>query len=191
MKNIGIYIYENAEVLDFSGPFEVFSTAKRLARLDWNVYLIAEKLEPVNTRGGFKVIPDFTIENHPFIDVLIVAGGIHMDEVKKTNVIDWIAQTAPKTQYFASVCTGVFLLAQANLLDNMIVTTHWEDIADLASNYPNLTVINSKRWVKNDKVYTSAGISAGIDMSLQLVSELSSLELAVKTARQMDYGWQN
>lgn len=190
MKTIAIYIYENAEVLDFSGPFEVFSTAKRLANLNWNVVLIAEKLEPVIARGGYKVIPHYTINNHPPIDVLIVVGGIHTQEVKKKNIIEWIAKTAPKTQLLASVCTGVFLLAQAKLLNNLTVTTHWEDILDLANNYPELNVVNNKRWIKNNNIFTSAGISAGIDMSLQLVSELSTDELAVKTAKQMDYEWQ-
>lgn len=190
MKTIAIYIYENAEVLDFSGPFEVFSTAKRLANLNWNVVLIAEKLEPVIARGGYKVIPHYTINNHPPIDVLIVVGGIHTQEVKKKNIIEWIAKTAPKTQLLASVCTGVFLLAQAKLLNNLTVTTHWEDILDLANNYPELNVVDNKRWIKNNNIFTSAGISAGIDMSLQLVSELSTDELAVKTAKQMDYEWQ-
>lgn len=190
MKTIAIYIYENAEVLDFSGPFEVFSTAKRLANLDWNVILIAEKLEPVIARGGFKVIPDYRIDNPPPIDILLVAGGIHTAEVKNTKAIEWIAKTAKQADYIASVCTGAFLLAKAKLLDNLTVTTHWEDIADLANDYPTLNVIDNKRWVKNGNIYISAGISAGIDMSLELLSELTSPELAIKTARQMDYAWQ-
>ena len=191
MKTIAIYIYDNAEVLDFAGPFEVFSTAKRLAKLDWNVILIAETLNPVVARGGFKVIPDYSIDNHPNIDVLVVVGGIPTEEVKKTNIIEWIAQTAPKTQWLASVCTGAFLLAKAHLLDHLTVTTHWEDIADLAKDYPTLNVVSNQRWIKNGNTFTSAGISAGIDMSLQLVSELTSHELATKTARQMDYKMKN
>lgn len=190
MKTIGIYIYENAEVLDFAGPFEVFSTAKRLANLHWEVILIAETLEPVVARGGFKVIPDYAIDNHPILDLLMVVGGIHTNETKKNNVIKWIAQTAPTTQWLASVCTGAFLLAQAQLLDHLSVTTHWEDINDLANDYPSLTVISNQRWVKCGNIFTSAGISAGIDMSLQLVSELTTTELAIKTAKQMDYHWQ-
>lgn len=152
--------------------------------------LIAENLNPVIARGGFKVIPDYSIETHPNIDVLVVVGGIHTEEVKKTKVIEWIAQTAPQTQWLASVCTGAFLLAQAHLLNHLMVTTHWEDIADLAKHYPTLNVVSNQRWVKSGNIFTSAGISAGIDMSLQLVSELTTPELASKTARQMEYDWQ-
>jgi len=98
--------------------------------------------------------------------------------------------TALTTQWLASVCTGAFLLDEAKLLDNLTVTTHWEDLADLARDYPSLNVTDNQRWVKNGQIFTSAGISAGIDMSLQLVSELVSHELAIKTAKQMDYAWQ-
>ena len=87
--------------------------------------------------------------------------------------------TALTTQWLASVCTGAFLLAEAKLLDNLTVTTHWEDLADLARDYPSLNVTDNQRWVKNGQIFTSAGISAGIDMSLQLVSELVSHELAI------------
>lgn len=187
--NIGIYIYQDAEVLDFSGPFEVFSTAKRLASLDWNVFLVSEKTETVQARGGFPVNAHYHFESHPDIDVLVVVGGIHTEEVLKKNVISWIANTAPKASRVASVCTGAFLLAQAKLLDGLTVTTHWEDIDALQTDYPKLNVVKDKRWVTQEKFITSGGVSAGIDMSLQLVAELTNLELANKTATQMEYRW--
>lgn len=188
--NIGIYIYENAEVLDFSGPFEVLSTAKRLANNNWNVFLIAEEEAVVNARGGFPINPHYCFNNHPDIDVLIVVGGIHTEEVKKTNVISWISEVAPKAKKVVSVCTGAFMLAQAGLLYGLTVTTHWEDIDDLAADYPNLNVVANRRWVNQGKFITSGGISAGIDMSLHLVAELQSEELAQRTAFQMEYNWQ-
>ena len=187
--NIGIYIYDDAEVLDFSGPFEVFSTAKRLANNDWQVCLIAENNTPVMARGGFSVNPHYSFVDHPAIDLLIVVGGVHTVELEKSAVINWIRETAGATAKVASVCTGAFLLAKAGLLDGLTVTTHWEDLADLANMFPRLNVISNKRWVSQDKFTTSAGISAGIDMSLQLVAELGSPELAELTAKQMQYQW--
>ncbi|MDJ0622330.1 MAG: DJ-1/PfpI family protein [Desulfocapsaceae bacterium] len=188
--NIGIYIYDNAEVLDFAGPFEVFSTAERLAAIGWNVFLVSENSEIVRARGNFCIRPHYSYENHPKIDVLIVVGGIHTAEVEKPNVIQWIAEVSKDTIKTASVCTGAFLLAEAGLLDGLTVTTHWDDITDLRSAYPGLTVKENQRFISQGKFTTSGGISAGIDMSLHLVAELSSLDLARKTARQMEYRWQ-
>ena len=187
--NIGIYIYNQAEVLDFSGPFEVLSVANRLAKLGWNIWLVAEEKSLVEARGVFQVKPHYSIQNVPELDVLIVVGGVHSDELRKTEVINWIRKTAEKTQITASVCTGAFLLAEAGLLDGLEVTTHWEDIPDLQRNYPNLQVRKGIRWIEQGKLFTAAGISAGIDMSLELVARLAGAELAERTARQMEYAW--
>ena len=187
--NIGIYIYNQAEVLDFSGPFEVFSVANRLAKLGWNIWLVAEEESLVEARGVFQVKPHYSIQNVPELDVLIVVGGVHSDELRKTEVINWIRKTAEKTWITGSVCTGAFLLAEAGLLDGLEVTTHWEDISDLHRNYKNLQVREGIRWIEQGKLFTAAGISAGIDMSLELVSRLASAELAERTATQMEYTW--
>ena len=187
--NIGIYIYDQAEVLDFSGPFEVFSVANRPAKLGWNIWLVAEEESLVEARGVFQVKPHYSIQNVPELDVLIVVGGVHSDELRKTEVINWIRKTTEKTQITASVCTGAFLLAEAGLLDGLEVTTHWENIPDLQRNYPNLQVRKGIRWIEQGKLFTAAGISAGIDMSLELVSRLASAELAERTATQMEYTW--
>ncbi|NMF47836.1 DJ-1/PfpI family protein [Pseudoalteromonas arctica] len=188
--NIGIYIYDDAEVLDFSGPFEVLSTANRLGNKNWNVFLVSEKPDVVQARGGFLVHAHFSFETHPNIDVLIVVGGIHTEEVKKPTVISWVSNVASTSKRVASVCTGAFILAEANLLNGLTITTHWEDIADLSATYPKLNVVSDHRWVSQGKYITSGGISAGIDMSLHLVSELSTLNLAEQTAKQMEYHWQ-
>lgn len=189
--NIGIYIYEDAEVLDFSGPFEVFSTANRLSNSTdlFNVFLVAEEISPVSARGNYNINPHHSVTDHPNIDVLIVVGGIHVKELIKPNVINWIAETAKEAELVASVCTGAFLLAEAGLLSNLKVTTHWEDIDELEKSYPSLRVVRSQRWVDEGKVITSAGISAGIDMSLHIVSRLFSQALAEKTAIQMEFDW--
>ncbi|WP_369809716.1 DJ-1/PfpI family protein [Vibrio sp. SNU_ST1] len=177
------------EVLDFSGPFEVFSTAKRLGAEDLNVFLISENAGPVIARGGFKVLADYSLNNHPKIDLLMVVGGVHTDEMNKRNVLDWLASVSGSASQVASVCTGAFLLAKAGLLEGLAVTTHWEDISDLALQFPCLNVISDKRWVTSGKFTTSGGISAGIDMSLHLVSVHYGLQFSSKVARQMEYSW--
>ena len=189
--NVGIYIYDHAEVLDFSGPFEVFSTASRLSEPGglFEVFLVAEHDAPVRARGGYSVNPHFGFGNHPPIDVLVVVGGVHTAELDKPEVIAWVAKVADGAGLVASVCTGAFLLAQAGLLEGLEVTTHWEDIDDLQVAWPALRVSREKRWVDNGHIVTSGGISAGIDMSLHLVSRLAGLELAERTARQMEYEW--
>ncbi|MCF7496494.1 DJ-1/PfpI family protein [Vibrio sp. L5-1] len=188
--NIGIYIYNQAEVLDFSGPFEVFSTAKRLGAEDLNVFMVSEHVEPVVARGGFKVLTDYSLQNHPEIDLLMVVGGVHTDEMNKSNVLDWLVSVEPNAEQVVSVCTGVFLLAKAGLLKGLTVTTHWEDISDLALQFPDLNVTADQRWVTSGKFTTSGGISAGIDMSLHLISERYGLEFSTIVARQMEYNWQ-
>lgn len=189
--NIGLYIYDQAEVLDFSGPFEVFSTASRICSSGepFNVFLISETGEVVMARGGYSVNPAYGFHNHPKIDVLIVVGGVHDKEMSKARVIDWIARQAKMAQVVASVCTGAFLLAEARVLTDENVTTHWEDISDLRASYPDLTVHGKRSWIDQGAIVTSAGISAGIGMSLHLVSRLYDLELAEKTARQMEFDW--
>ena len=187
--NIGIYLYDQAEVLDFSGPFEVFSVANRLAKLDWNIWLVGGSENLVEARGAFRVMPHYSIQNVPALDLLIVVGGVHLEEVRKKEVIDWIRETAEKVQVIASICTGAFLLAEAGLLDGLEVTTHWEDISDLQRNYPNVQVREGVRWIEQGKLFTAAGISAGIDLSLELVSKFAGEELAERTAQQMEYAW--
>ena len=190
MMNVGIYIYDQAEVLDFAGPFEVFSTANRLVSdKPFNVFLIGETGSAVTARGGFSVNPAYGFHNHPNIDILVVVGGVHTGEMQKLSVLQWIAKAAEHANLIASVCTGVFLLAAAKVVDTQRVTTHWEDIPDLRLAYPQLTVLEQTLWVDEVRIVTSAGISAGIAMSLHLVHRLYSLELAIKTARQMEFDW--
>jgi transcriptional regulator GlxA family with amidase domain len=189
--NIGIYIYEKAEVLDFSGPFEVFTTASRVCRDQdpFRVFLIGENGDLVTARAGYRVQPDCGFSNHPRLDLLMVVGGYHYDELEKADVLAWIARQAGQADYVASVCSGTWLLAAAGVLSDQEVTTHWEDISALQKAYPDLTVVPKARWVDAGRIITSAGISAGIDMSLHLVSRFHSPELAEKTARQMEYDW--
>lgn len=194
--NVGLFIFDDIEVLDLGGPFEVFSVATRVkARLEpgsqnpFNVFTIGATTAPVHARNNFIVTPAFSFADHPPIDLLLIPGGIVSAELKKENVIRWISTTAAKAKLTASVCTGSSLLAQAGLLDGKHATTHWSDIEEMKSMFPNVTVEENVRWVDQGHIITSAGISAGIDMALHLVSRLDSESLALATAKQMDYRW--
>ena len=171
----------------------MFSTANRLCDpgSQFNVLLLAEDKGPINARGGFQVLPHYSIDSHPPIEVLVVVGGIHTAQVQNKTVIQWIAKVAAKAELTTSVCTGAFLLAQAGLLQGRDVTTHWEDADDLQRDYPKLNVRNGPRWVDSGNIITSGGISAGIDMSLYLLARLRGKTLAEKTARQMAFDWQH
>jgi len=153
------------------------------------VFLVSQSGGTVTARAGYQVISDYGFHNHPEIDILIVVGGVHYDEMNKPDVLEWIAAQSKKVKMLASVCTGVFLLAKSQVLQADKVTTHWEDIPELRSMFPNLEVIEGVRWVDEGELITSGGISAGIDMSLHLVGKLYDMTLAEKTAKQMEFAW--
>lgn len=193
---VAIFVFPNVEVLDFAGPYEVFTTASRVfnktnpAAADaFSVFTVARDIGTVRARAGLVVTPDSTFGSHPPIDLLIIPGGIVTAELENPAVAQWIARTAASSTLTASVCTGSFLLAQAGLLEGRRATTHWEDIDDLKTMFPSLDVIDDQRWVDEGPIVTSAGISAGIDMSLHLVARLCGRQLALDTARQMDFEW--
>lgn len=192
---IGIHVFDEVEVLDFAGPYEVFTTAARLHGRShpgaplFEVCTLSHSLASVRARAGLLVQPDHSFTEHPPLDVLIVPGGVVTAELARPEVAAWIAAQATRVQITASVCTGAFLLAQAGLLAGKAVTTHWEDIADLRVMFPGLEVREGLRWVDEGSVVSSAGISAGIDMSLHLVERLAGRALAERTARQMEFDW--
>ncbi len=190
MLQIGTVIYDDAEALDFAGPYEAFSTAARLCDSPpWQVSLISEHRE-VMARGGFPVKSHLTLADLPSVDVLLVSGGVHTSAMANPVLLNALRDAGDSASWVTSVCTGAFLLAEAGLLTDQRVTTHWEDIADLRQRFPALDVQENIRWVEDGNRLTSAGISAGIDMSLHLVEKLHSRKLADDTARQMDYAWQ-
>ncbi|MHB1090173.1 MAG: DJ-1/PfpI family protein [Ilumatobacteraceae bacterium] len=194
--SVGIFVFENVEVLDFAGPYEVFTTASRVHRRSrpsdpdlFKVIIIGRTGAPVRARAGLSIHPDYYFKNHPPIDILVVPGGVVTQELSEPEVANWIAVSSRMSRLTASVCTGAFLLAQAGLLNGRSATTHWEDIEDLKRMFPSLNVQTGKRWVDDGAVVTSAGISAGIDMSLHLIERIAGRELAIGTARQMEFDW--
>jgi len=190
-----ILAYDGVEALDFAGPFEVFTTASRVSQrmqpgtaAPFEVASVAQA-SPVQARAGLRLLADHTLEDSPKADVLIVPGGVVDVPMACPDTLRWIAKSAADAQLVASVCTGAFLLAKSSVVTHEAVTTHWEDIADLRAQFPRLDVREGVRWVDSGRVVSSAGISAGIDMSLHLVERLAGRELAERTARQMDYAW--
>lgn len=192
-KTVAVYLFPDVEVLDFAGPYEVFTTAARLhgrwhpgQPLPFTTYTVARTRQPIRARAGLTIVPDHDWESLPPVDVLIIPGGVVDRERQDRVLLDRLAAAVKTTSIIASVCTGSFLLAGAGLLEGKSATTHWEDIADLRADFPRVTVVEGVRWVDEGSIVTSAGIAAGIDMSLHLVARLAGAELAEATARLMD-----
>ena len=193
---VAILVFDDVEALDLGGPYEVFTTAVRMAQrlqpgapAPFGVQCVARSLAPVRARAGLRVLPDADFTSATAPDVLIVPGGVVDAAAACADTRSWVAQAARGAQITASVCTGAFILAAAGVLTEGPATTHWEDIADLRAQFPTLDVRENVRWVDRGALVTSAGISAGIDMSLHLVTRLASAALAERTARQMDTPW--
>jgi transcriptional regulator GlxA family with amidase domain len=199
---IAILAFDEVEALDLAGPYEVFTTAARMARRPeagawpgseqaalWQVACVARTREPVRARAGLTVVPTHGFADAGAVDLLVVPGGVIDAAARCAQTLDWVRHASAQASLTASVCTGAFILAAAGVVRTERMTTHWEDIADLRRQWPALEVKDGVRWVEDGRFISSAGISAGIDMSLHLVARLASPELAERTARQMDYRW--
>ena len=188
-RNLAILIFDDVEVLDFCGPFEVFSVASRFTDPPaLRVVTVAEQVRPVEARGGLSVNPHCSLADCPRPDILLVPGGQGTRrEMNNPRLIEWIREKAAGAELVLSVCTGALLLAKAGLLDDLETTTHHGAIELLRDVAPRATVHPERRFVDNGRVICSAGIAAGIDMSLHVVSRLLGADVALKTARQMEY----
>ncbi len=193
-KSVGIVLFENIEVLDFCGPFEVFSVTRlneekrRDESSPFEVLLVAEKDTPIHTTGGMKVLPDHTFENCPKLDILVVPGGWGTrKELKNRKMLDWLRNRAPEAETLTSVCTGSMLLGFAGLLNGHHATTHWCSLDWMRESFPAVTVEYDKHVVEDGSILTSAGISAGIDMSLKVVARYYGETVARATAKHMEY----
>lgn len=188
---VAILLFDGVELLDFSGPYEVFSAARLSqdapGRL-MEVFTVAEHEGPIICRNGLVVIPSYAMNNAPVADILVIPGGHGTrTAVNRTALIAWIAAQSARAQLTTSVCTGSFLLARAGLLDGRPVTTHWASIERLRTDFPKLDVRENQRWVDAGGIITSAGISAGIDMALYILARFYGPDVAEVTARAMEY----
>ncbi|UCF96619.1 MAG: DJ-1/PfpI family protein [Spirochaetaceae bacterium] len=191
MRNTGILIFDDAEVLDFCGPFEVFSVTNELNNFElFNVFTVSEGRQTIRAKNGLKVQPDHSIRRCPAPDILLIPGGWGTRKLMKNEpMLSWIRTVAARTELLLSVCTGSLVLAKAGLLDGMKATTHHEAITLLGETAPNAEIISDQRFVDNGSVIVSAGISAGIDMCLYVVAKLHGEEVASRTALYMEYAW--
>lgn len=192
-RSVAILLFDDVEVLDFAGPFEVFAVTDELAdRTLFNVFTIAERPGTIRARNGLKVVPDHTLETCPVPDILVVPGGFGTRPLlKRPSVLEWIRTRAQRTEIVASVCTGALVLAKAGLLDGQPATTHYLRHDLLRELAPTATVSEDRRFLDNGRIATSAGISAGLDLSLHLVARLHGAETAQRTAQYMEYHWRN
>jgi len=192
-RNLAILIFPDVEVLDFCGPFEVFSVANRfIDPAAFNVFTVAKTPGAVITHNGLSVQPHFLPTDCPKPDILLVPGGRGTrTEMHDPVVIDWITDAAGGAELVLSVCTGSLLLAKAGLLDGLEATTHHGALDLLKEMAPSTTIHADRRYVDNGRIICSAGIAAGIDMSLHVAARLLGEDVAEKTARQMEYPWRN
>jgi transcriptional regulator GlxA family with amidase domain len=191
-RNVAILIFDEVEVLDFCGPFEVFGvTGYKDGTEPFNVYTVAEGPGPVIARNGLSINPAYTIADCPRPDILVVPGGLGTrKEMDNPVLCEWIEDCAKEAELTLSVCTGALMLARAGLLEGLSATTHHDGMELLKELAPDATVEEEERFVDNGGIVLSAGISAGIDTSLHVVAKLLGTEQALETARYMEYEWE-
>lgn len=191
IARVAILLFDGVELLDFAGPFEVFSAARpgpeSPERL-MEVFTVAEHEGPVLCRNGLVVMPSYTLESSPHADILVIPGGQGARlAINRPDLIDWIRKQARQVSLTASVCTGSFLLARAGLLTGKTVTTHWASVQRMREEFPGLDVRDDQRWIDAGEIITSAGVSAGIDMALHVLESLYGPDVAAATARGIEY----
>lgn len=194
--NVGILIFDGVEVLDFAGPFEVFSRTRLVPGVEsrrseesapFQVFTVAKSHAPVSTTGGLQVIPRYAIADAPGIDLLVVPGGFGTRALlDDAETLEWIRRAAAAARKVTSVCTGSLLLAKAGLLAGRRATTHWGALDLLGSLDPETTVDRERRVV-DDGIISSAGVASGIDMAFYVVEQLFGHEVADETARYIEY----
>ena len=198
--NVGILMFDGVEVLDFAGPFEVFSQTRLVpgvesrrsdASAPFRVFTVTRNGETVTATGDLQLTPRYSFQTSPPIDLLVVPGGYGTRALlRDRETLDWIRTTAATAKRVTSVCTGSLLLAQAGLLDGRRATTHWgaldllQEISDARE--ADISIQHDLRFV-DDGIITSAGVSAGIDMALHVVEQVCGASVAAETAHYMDY----
>lgn len=192
--SVGIFIFNDVEVLDFTGPFEVFFITRKQEGGEkqylYSVCLIGLTDGTITTRGGMEVRPHFSINSHPQLDRLIIPGGYGTRQLMHDeSLINWLGSFNPRSTRLASVCTGSLLLASAGHLDGKSATTHWTVLDMMEETFPKVKVDRNRHVIIDEEVFTSAGISAGIDLALQMVRlDFGDLQ-ANWTARHMEYAF--
>lgn len=190
MLNVGIFLFDNVELLDFAGPYEVFSVTSELNNDNlFRVFTITKNGNAIKTVNGLKVIPDYSFKNHPKIDIFIIPGGEGTkNEINKHDVLEWLEKNYDISKITVSICSGARLLGRMGLLNNLQSITHHEVIPHLQKIAPKTIINKEERFIDTGKIMTSAGISAGIDLSLYIVEKLCGEKIKNKTKIYMEYG---
>lgn len=189
-KNVAIFIFDDAEVLDFSGPFEVFSVTSQINEDHfYNVFTISENTDLVKAVNGLKVQPDFSIENHPHIDILIISGGQGTRTIMKNeSLLKWISSVYNTGSLMLSICSGSRLIGKLGLLNEKKYCTHHQVYDSMEQIVINGFPQKHQRFIQSDeRIYTSGGISAGIDLSFHIIEKQLGKNIAQKTADYMEY----
>jgi transcriptional regulator GlxA family with amidase domain len=194
----GIFVFDDVEVLDFAGPFEVFSRTRTVAGADsrrtddsapFETFTVARTRDTITAIGGLRIVPHYCWADAPAIDILVVPGGFGTRGLLHDEpTLAWIRETASRSRQVTSVCTGALLLAKIGLLQGKRATTHWAGLELLGSIDPTIQVQRDRRVV-HDGIFTSAGVSAGIDMSFAVVEQICGRTVAVETAHYIEYPW--
>lgn len=190
-RNIGILIFNDVEVLDFAGPFEVFNVANEIAGENiFNVFTIAETSSAISARNGLRVIPDCSINTCPAIDILIIPGGNGRKfQMNNPVITDWVKMIFDELEMLLTVCTGVFIAGKAGILNVKEATTHHGSYEEFEKNFPHINLVKYVKYVDSGKIVTSGGISAGINMSLNVVNKLIGEGYGEKVAAHMEYNY--
>ncbi|QXJ23325.1 DJ-1/PfpI family protein [Actinomadura graeca] len=188
MTTYGLLVFDEAEELDFAGPWEVFTASAMVRDQGDRAMLLAERSGPVRCAKGLRVLPDHTLDDHPGLDVLLVPGGRGARETEPSNpvVTGWIAETAERARWVTSVCTGAFLLHAAGVAKGRRVATHWS-AEDRLESLGGVTVVRDARYVVDGNLVTSQGVSAGIDMALWLIGRIHGRDHARTVRRYIQY----
>lgn len=192
-REVVIVVYPGVQSLDLAGPLEVFSGAQLLLDLEsrgergYRISVLSRDGVPLVTSSGLTITPDGSLRGAPTdIDTLIVAGGYgSIEAAEDIDLIDWLRAASAGARRTASVCTGAFLLAEAGLLDGRRATTHWASAQELARRYPAVEVDPEPIFLRDGEMWTSAGVTAGMDLALALVEEDLDRELALTIARHL------
>lgn len=182
--DVAILIFNGVQIIDYTAPYEIFGQAH------FNVFTVAEKAEPITTAMGMRVVPRYTLSAHPEPDVLLTPGGDVDVHLNNPAIIAWIQKQELVADYVLSVCNGAFFLAKTGLLDGKSATTYYGLLEEFENLATKTTVVNNQRFVDNGKIITSAGLSAGMDASLYLVSKIRGMGRAQSIALNLEYNWQ-
>ena len=189
-RDVAILLFEGVQIIDYTGPYEVFGHAWTSDGSAFRTYTVAEKLGPITTAMGMSVNPRYTFASAPKADILILPGGGVDEHLENPAVMRWVKESSKDAEVVLSVCNGAFFLAKAGLLDGLEATTFAGLIDDLREAAPKARIVKDKRWVDNGKIITTAGLSSGIDGSLHVIEKLLGRGYAQRAALGMEYNWQ-